>query len=475
MSTIDLELDAKESQKPLLFISHKHCDQAIATVISTFVRSISGGNVAVYQSSNPSFESPRVGKELTKELEDALWHAGIVLLVYTSQDQDWSWCMWECGVALQPNSPDTKVVVLQCLKDEPQVFKGSVHVLSWDEASVINFAKRFADPDFFPNLGRAVTGLSERELEASALNLHKALRDAIPQQQRENWNAWPYLRIQIPRCALDNLNHVGKEHRLAEARKIILKEAIVVTTDSGLPQIFRLSQVSNDMSLQDLVSGWSEHYPDHSTRWLDVLVQQIVHGAFKQTPTIAEWRHLRHVKSNEESIPGVGRIKGDAANLQFDIYFYGVASVPLVESRMNTLDRMYYLDLSNESAPQVNLKELLAHLESLNWSRLPILNATLPKHVIHVCDIDRFLRQKAFAQNAIDTLTLADLLADEAIVKRLTDAWETISDQCTLEEARELMRGKKKCQDLFVTATGSRNEAVLGWLTDRDIHTYFTK
>lgn len=474
MNTENHGASIRDSRKPLLFVSHKHSDHAIADVIASFVRNISGGGVDVYQSSNPQFEGPRIGKELSQELEDALWRAGIVLMIYTSQDQDWSWCMWECGVALEPSSPDTKVVVLQCLRDEPKVFKGSVHMLAWDEDSVINFAKRFKDDDFFPNLGRSVTGLNEKELEEAGRNLHKALRNAVPQKQRENWNAWPYMRIKLSRTAFENLSTLEQSKRLEEAKKILLTEAVIVDTDSGLPQLFRLSQLPNDMFLGDLVKIWIEHYPKRSTAWLDVIVQQVVNGTFRQTPDITEWCRLRHVKSDDESIAGVGRIKGDACSLQFDIHFFGVASVPVVSSQMNTLQRMYYVDLAQESATQsIKLAEILSDLEVRKWNRLPILDGMIAKGVVHVSDIDHFLRKKAAEHQDITDLTLADLLANGEIEKRLSETWDTVSESATLWEAKRQMQTHKTCQDLMVTATGDRAEPVVGWITDRDIYDYF--
>jgi hypothetical protein len=458
------------AENPLLFISHKHCDHKVADVISSFVRNISGGGIDVYQSSSPNFDGPRAGKELTKELEDALWRAGIVLLIYTSQDQDWSWCMWECGVALEPNSPDTKVVVLQCLRDEPQIFKHSVHVHSWEEDSLIGFAKRFLDPEFFPNFGNPTTKLTERELESAARNLYKTLRDELPSRQRENWNAWPYMRIQIPRGALDCLNDIERQQRLSKAREILLEEALIICTDSGLPQIFKLNQVSFETPLKDLVHGWSEHYPNCPTYWLDVLVQQIVNGAFKQSPDVPEWHRFRHVKSNEESIPGVGRIKGDSNHLQFDVYFFGVANIPLATTIMNSLGHMYYVDLSRKPAHERNLLEILNELESKDWSRLPVLDEKIPKGVIHVSVIDRFVRKKALSETPIRDLTLADILADPEVDSLLEKSWVTIPRCSTLADARKAIRGSKKCQDVFVTETGGKDEIVLGWLTDHDIN-----
>src|SRR5689334_4569151 len=105
---------AAPTTKPLLFISHRHVDRSIADVLRKFVKDRSGGRITVFQSSSAQAENPRVGRELQQELKQALWSAGVVLLVYTSPEEDWSYCMWECGVATHPASPETKIVVLQC-------------------------------------------------------------------------------------------------------------------------------------------------------------------------------------------------------------------------------------------------------------------------------------------------------------------------------------------------------------------------
>src|SRR5262245_54449735 len=97
--------------RPLLFISHKHADAAIAQVVASFIEDRSNGTVSVYLSSSPDFAGPKFGKNLNAQLRETLWQTRALILVYTSQDADWSYCMWECGVATHPQSPDTSIIV----------------------------------------------------------------------------------------------------------------------------------------------------------------------------------------------------------------------------------------------------------------------------------------------------------------------------------------------------------------------------
>ena len=117
------------SAKPVVFISHKHSDRSIAEAIARFVKNKSAGNARVYLSSSPDFEGPRFGQPLNSELRHALGESDLVILVYTDDREDWSYCMWECGVAVDPKDErHTSVVVVQCTADEPKPFGDQLRV-----------------------------------------------------------------------------------------------------------------------------------------------------------------------------------------------------------------------------------------------------------------------------------------------------------------------------------------------------------
>ena len=144
-------------RRPLLFISHRHADRAIAEVLRKFVTDRSGGRIAVFQSSSAQADNARVGRELRRELKEQLWAAGAVVLVFTSPKEDWSYCMWECGVATHPASPETKIVVLQCGPHSPSVYADAVRVQAQDPVSIQKLANDFlTSPDFFPDHNEAV-------------------------------------------------------------------------------------------------------------------------------------------------------------------------------------------------------------------------------------------------------------------------------------------------------------------------------
>src|SRR4051794_27688942 len=109
-------------ETPLLFISHKHSDRQIAEALGRFIEERSAARIKVHLSSSPDFQGPRFGKALNAQLRAALWQTEFLILVYTSSDQDWSYCMWECGMAAHPQSPNTTLIVFQCGSEMPSPF-----------------------------------------------------------------------------------------------------------------------------------------------------------------------------------------------------------------------------------------------------------------------------------------------------------------------------------------------------------------
>ncbi len=118
---------------PTIFISHRHTDSQIANVINKHLRRWGFPPNSIYQSSAATGRGPRIGEPLAQNLLDALSRANAVLLVYTFAKDDWSYCMWECGVATDPQSPNTRIIVFQTTDDIPSVLvcSSSVEICRW--------------------------------------------------------------------------------------------------------------------------------------------------------------------------------------------------------------------------------------------------------------------------------------------------------------------------------------------------------
>ena len=131
-------------------------------------------------SSDPAYRGPRFGRNLNQELCRALLDVQVLVLVYTSADEDWSYCMFECGVATDPQSPHTNIIVFQCGRDVPKPFEDQLRVDARRLDDIRKFTKAFfKDPTFFPDAMTALApAFSDNQCDKAARELFDAL--AVP-------------------------------------------------------------------------------------------------------------------------------------------------------------------------------------------------------------------------------------------------------------------------------------------------------
>jgi hypothetical protein len=312
--------------RPLLFISHRHADQPIADVLRKFVTDRSGGRIAVFQSSSAQADNPRVGRELQKELKEHLWTAGVVILVYTSPEEDWSYCMWECGVATHPASPETKIVVLQCGPQPPSVYSDAVRVNALDPTDVQKFTNEFlTSPDFFPDWREAVApGFSPNgdEVQQAARQLHEALHEVIPSapEEGDDWATVPFLRLQLTYTEVDAIRQLDA----VEGGRAVREAARVKDIDGEAKRLFGLGRVDQLAPFTRLVEAWQQGRPDASTSWVDELVEQIRVGSHWRVPRF-NWQLINSVDNADRAkyAPILSRIRSVPRQRchQFDVYF----------------------------------------------------------------------------------------------------------------------------------------------------------
>jgi hypothetical protein len=311
--------------RPLLFISHRHADQAIAEVLRKFVTDRSGGRIEVYQSSSAYADGPQVGRELHRQLKERLWAAGVVVLVYTSPDEDWSYCMWECGVASHPRAPETKIVVLQCGPRSPSVYGESVRVNAQDPVDIQKFTKEFlTSPDFFPDYGEAVTQFDRNgdQVRQAARELHDALTEILPTdaEEGEDWPTVPFLRLQLTYTEVDAIRKLSN----AEGSRSVQEAARVIDSDGEALRIFGLGRLKPLEPFSQFVEAWQQGRPDEPTKWVEELCEQIRASGHWRRPRFG-WQLMRSVDHADQSkySPVLSRVRSLPRQRchQFDIYF----------------------------------------------------------------------------------------------------------------------------------------------------------
>ena len=132
---------------------------------------------------------------------------------------------------------------------------------------------------------------------------------------------------------------------------------------------------------------------------------------------------------------------------------------------------MFFVPADDDS--QILLSDLITKLEnSKKGDRIPILSSKeYPRFVIHRSTIDKFTSsaiKPAASPNTssqtISALTLKQLIADQPDLPY----WTAVApEDYTLADIKAKMNALgKQCQDVFITAKGSRTEPVIGWVTN---------
>jgi hypothetical protein len=294
--------------KPVLFISHRHDDCAIADVLRRFIEARTGGRVRVFQSSSAGAKGPKQGENLSEELRQALWHASVVVLIYTTRDQDWSYCMWECGVAQLPEPSST--VVFQCADQFPRVFADQVRVGVRNEQDIERFVNDLlTEPAYFPQLGRAATDFDAgtESVQEAAHELYRALQDVLPAPDGvgEEWPLYPQLTMELSDEQMERISEVegSEEHRLGVVRKVVVEEALVTGGDGQVGRIFSARGFPRNasmpgMPMRALISSWEANSPTPASQWVDGMCSQLIAAAHDQFP-IPRWELMRGADRND--------------------------------------------------------------------------------------------------------------------------------------------------------------------------------
>lgn len=468
--------------KPLIFISHKTSDSKIATVIAKFIRDRSQNVVDIFLSSNWKFEGPRFGPGLNNELMTKLWNTDVLILVYTSADQDWSYCLWECGVASDSGSPNTRMIVFQCGIDVPTPFVSDLRVDVRNLEHIRRFTKQFLkDPGFLPSRGQALApDIDQETVETAARELFTNLEEILPDIHDPvvEWPAWPFLRIELPQLEvkkLQKLDVANRTERMKLSQEVVTEHAIVVKSDARAAQLFGLNSLTDKLKFKELLQLWKERFPTVDATWFDSCCEQIRVGARMGFPVI--WRNpMKAVGDDSEYTPVLSRVRRIpfGESVHFDLYFYNLSDpkAVLAISRMIPIEKFFYKNIEENTPDSIKLKELVDELRQSGLNRVPILTGERhPLYIVHRSMIDKFVAENIWnkSDKNPEDFTLADLLADPEMKEMFENTFVVISQQCSLAEAKSAMLARPGCSDVFVTENGKRDETVIGWLTNVDI------
>ncbi len=142
-----------------------------------------------------------------------------------------------------------------------------------------------------------------------------------------------------------------------------------------------------------------------------------------------------------------------------------------VKTVMIKKDEMFFKTL-----PEDKIK-LVATLEEIKATgkgqRLPILDdRNRVVYMVHKSAIDGFITTMATSPSPprLEDLTLKDMLDKGGNLRGwLESSFTFVNEAASLEDAKAAMERTNGCQDVFVTAGGTKDEPVLGWITNEII------
>lgn len=268
-------------RKPEIFISHRHKDEAIAKTLSDFIIKYTARQVDVFCSSDVSSKRPLVGRNLERQLALHLKECAVVLLIYTRPDEDWSYCMWECGVALDPNKNNelnelgaTNIVVLQFSSQSPAPLNGLVRVDAKSVKSIKDFVQQLlTNAEFFPGNGGAITNYDPHEplIEDAGKELYETLgkyQDSWESEHR--WSVWPRMKLELDFQSEKTLKATN-----ANVAEFVSSNVVVGDSDMEANRLFGVTSTQG-RTLGDLCAEWKRANPQSDDAWIDFLITQII-------------------------------------------------------------------------------------------------------------------------------------------------------------------------------------------------------
>jgi hypothetical protein len=385
--------------------------------------------------------------------------------------------MWECGMAMHPESASTTLIVFQCGTDTPNPFPADLRVNPRSAEHIKRFTNQLLrDKELFPSTGAIAPNLKDAHIENFAVELHSRLAQVLPPPddgQVEQWTVWPYLGLELPRVQADKIDQATEAERSKLSRQIVSDCAEVVRSDARVAQLFGKLSLPARVKLRELLDAWKDKYPDGDTSWFNSCCEQIAVCIRRGFPVISS-ASMREIGGDFSFTPIVTRVRlaPFSGILQFDVYFFNLSDprAVLAMSRMVPVSDLFYKRLGDIDPQALRLKDLLQELANLKRNRIPILASDgAPLYIIHRSNIVEYIMNSVLQGHEPNALTLANLLDDPGMKSTFEKTYVVVGRQSTLAQAKAAMVAREGCSDVFVTNSGAPAEPVLGLLTNVDI------
>lgn len=289
-----------------VFLSHRFQDAAIADVIRQQLIRWGVRSEWIFQAGQPGM-GLTPGKPIGNELIDEIRQTDLFILIFTHLDEDWSYCMWELGIATGIDTKQSTVIVLQCSSYRPRVRTEDLSVDVRSHANVLDFTKLFHTKSDFvvpdldarneaSNILEVLAGTDGSVIEERAEAFHDALAKVIPEGVFSEGNRLEYIELVLDPAMVREVRELRQEARplehtypneygnLREKAKNLLRKNLMATDKSSDKALERFGVVRANESLDALLDSWQRDYqhdhkvtkvPDEELLWVEPLLDDI--------------------------------------------------------------------------------------------------------------------------------------------------------------------------------------------------------
>lgn len=306
-----------------IFISHRHEEKNIADIISKHLQSWGIPRDDIFQSSDAK-GGVRIGGKLTEGLKEALSKTSLLIFIYTHKMHDWSYCMWECGVAMDPKTEDTNIVVFECAGESPAVFQPDVRV-NVPQGGIKQFTYQFHKKDgFFPKQPAFGPRFADEVLDEKAEQFQKDLMKVIPGGE---YKETPLLHLIKLSLAPEHVAAVLKEEEPDAAHDYIYNNLLIEEASPYCPQHFGFNTFNKGIKWSSVVERWQKKVEIVQASWISDLNIEIWRAIHNEPARPSGDVFTSVVNLDRQYIPLLCLMREyPSSKMEFNVYLYRTKS-----------------------------------------------------------------------------------------------------------------------------------------------------
>ena len=333
-----------------VFISHRTPDRLIADEIRKTLELWGIPEGKIFQSTHPT-AGLATGEIIKEGLMERLKDTDFFILVYTSPDQDWSYCMWELGAATASDTKQTQVVCFSCTNNDPSLmmdvlishvnhddikkFTFNIHRLN--DYLIKDEGTQKAEHALLNNL----RSLSDQAIETRASQFFDALFEKIPSGESKDLHRWDYLHLYLEPSVLESIRNLEEKDDSFKAQHELVKRHTVLLPESQNSAIraFGYQDFETGITIEKLKARWVSEYKikesvkkrktlEANTDWELDLCADIIRAIFNKRAQ-RTFNYFESISIDQPTFyrPAVIKAKKSVDDsMEFDVYLYRLAA-----------------------------------------------------------------------------------------------------------------------------------------------------